>query len=266
MANTGSAPIKQPSFDSRIYTLAYPLQGKQYGVLKHGFMIWEQALTGYSGKATMHFLYNPSTVQAEYSMSDSSVGASLLFPTGFNQTNLRVPLNQTVQWSLLFDRTYELWGGYNSDSSAKNSVGSSQNNPSVVGVLADIRQMQQFTGMNIGYSTGNTSSTSPTPSAIAGYQGILQLIPSYVYFGDANNLWYYGYISEWDVTVTHWTQYMVPMRCVIDVTFTMLPTPQTSGTGSQSNTNWSSAVFPTPSTQNTSPPLTTLPTTGVSGR
>jgi hypothetical protein len=253
MAN--SAPINQPKFDQRIYSLAYPLQGSQYGNLKRGFMIWEKPIQGYSSEATMHFLYNPSTVSAQYVMADSSVGASLLFPTGFNNTNLRVPLNQTVEWALLFDRTYELWQQYDSSGNSTQKVGSDKNNPAVVGVLADIIQMEQFTGMQVGYSSGNSSTPTATSTSLTGNQGIIQMIPSYVYFGDSNNLWYYGYISEWDLTVTHWTQYMVPMRCVINVTWTMLPTPQSTNSGSQSNTNWTS----TPSTRPGSSGIRVIP-------
>jgi hypothetical protein len=36
---------------------------------------------------------------------------------------------------------------------------------------------------------------------------------------------FYGFISEWSVEYTHWTQNMVPIRCVISVSFTMLPNP-----------------------------------------
>lgn len=238
MANT--APVNQPGFDDRIYNLTYPLGSGKYGTLKRGFMVWEKAALGYSSPAYMHFLYNPSTVTANYYMApDSSVSASLLFPTAFDSTNLRVPLNQSVTWSLLFDRTYELWGQYDNKGKARQKVGQNGNNPAVVGVLADVKQMQQFTGMNVGYSSGTGTSPSPTAQQIFGHQGIIQLIPSYVYFGDKNNLWYYGYISEWDVTITHWTQFMVPMRCVINITFTMLPTPTAQSSASNSNTNWS---------------------------
>lgn len=261
MAGSSVPPTQQPQFDKRISTLAFPLQGGQFGTIKRGFMIWEQSIQGYSDKAQMQFLYNPSSVTADYTMSDSSVGASLLFPTGFNATNLRVPLNQSVEWSLLFDRTYELWGGYDSEGLPAESIGPGQNNPSTVGVLADIRQMEQFTGMNVGYSSGNTASTSPNNSSLVGHQGIMQLIPSYVYFGDANNLWYYGYISEWDVTVTHWTQYMVPMRCVMDVTFTMLP-PPSSGPAANFNVT-TGAGLPK---GNGGPLPSTIPSAGVSGR
>src|SRR5258708_7354371 len=173
MAGSNVTSIAQPPFDKRITTLAFPLQGGQFGTIQRGFMLWEQAIQGYSDRAQMHFLYNPSSVTADYSMSDSSVGASLLFPTGFNQTNLRVPLNQQVEWSLLFDRTYEIWGGYDSSGLPINSIGPNGNDPAVVGVLAHIRQMQQFTAMNVGYSAGNTTSTAPTSTSIRRHEGSL---------------------------------------------------------------------------------------------
>lgn len=243
MASAGKQPFKQPLFDERIYSLYYPL-GSAYGQLSRGFMIWEKSIPGYTEAAQMHFLYNPSTVTADYYMApDASVQGSLLFPTASDSTQLRVPLNQSVTWSLLFDRTYELWGNYNPDGSPKNPNNSSKNDPTVIGVMADIKQMQQFTGMLVGYSTGNgITPAQVTDTSIGGYQGIIQLIPSYVFFGNKSStsaLWFYGYVSEWDVTVTHWNQFMIPMRCVINITFTMMPTPPTTGGASKVNTHWS---------------------------
>lgn len=240
MTSTGVAPIPQPKFDNRIYTLKYPLGGDQYGTLKHGSMVWEKPVIGYSDVARMQFLYNPSTVTATYSLTpDISVQAGLLFPTAYNQTELRVPLSQSVEWSLLFDRTYELWGQYDTNGKPLQNKGPYNNNPSVVGVLADIRQMQQFTGMNVSYFSDNTNNTGSALSAeFTKQQGIMQPVFSYVFFGDSNNLWYYGYVSEWEVTITHWTQFMVPMRCVINITFTMMPL-YTSNTPKQTaNTDW----------------------------
>lgn len=229
-----STPFTQPAFDSRITTLVFPLSGGQYGQLQRGFMAWDMSqgnIGPYGSAAQVNFLYNPSSVTADYSITDASVAASIMFPSAFNAVDLRVPLNQTVEWSLLFDRTYELWGSYNAQAIPNGTVGANPNNtnPGNVGVLADIMAMQQFTGMFMAFSTGNTGSTTPAPTALTGWQGIMQLIPSWVYFGGSNSasnsLWYYGYVSEWDVTVTHWTQYMIPMRCVINITFTMLPPP-----------------------------------------
>lgn len=265
--------ITQPQFDKRISTLAFPLQGGKFGTIQRGFMVWEKAITGYSTKAQVNFLYNPSSVSADYTISDSSVGSALMFPTGFNDVNLRVPLNQTVEWSLLFDRTYELWGQYEPDGTPSNGWTNNTNDPKVVGVLADIMAMQQFTGMFVAYSSGNSNSTAPTSGALTGWQGIMQMIPAWVYFGggssSATSLWYYGYVSEWDVTVTHWTQYMIPQRCVINITFTMLPPPLTGAGGSQQTSFNFQPTSGTPTAAGTTSgpaAFTQLPSSGVSGR
>lgn len=257
-------PIVQPKFDARIYRLVYPLMGGRaphHGTLKRGFMVWEKPLAGYGGLATVHFLYNPSVVEADYPISDSTVGAVLQFPIPGDTAQLKVPLYQTVTWSLLFDRTYELWGS--ADKPSK-SPGKNDNDPSVVGVLADIVQMQQFTGMLVNYSSLGQVQTNPGGSSanFAGHQGIIQIVPAYVYFGDKNGLSYYGYISEWDVQITHWTQNMIPMRCVVDITMTMLP-PATTKPGTSADNNWVSSKIHT-----LSGPLgaSGSPASGVSGR
>lgn len=245
MTASSSAPVTQPPFDPRIQTLAFPLGGNQYGSLQRGYMVWDntQLLTGYSAAAQMNFLFNPSTVTASYSLiPDTSVQAAMMFPTAYNNTDLRVPLSQTVEWSLLFDRTFELWGNYNSGTQqGVTPSAADNNNPSVVGVMVDINAMQQFTGMYANFYSGQQGAATAAGSSISGslynQQGIMMPVYSYVWFGSAA-LFYYGYVSEWDVTITHWTQYMVPMRCVINVSFTMMPTPApTAGSNSNSDYN-----------------------------
>ena len=52
---------------------------------------------------------------------------------------------------------------------------------------------------------------------------------AYIFFGAPGaSLVYYGYVSYWDVTYTHFAQNMVPMRAVVDVSFTLLPLPTSS--------------------------------------
>jgi hypothetical protein len=225
-----TATMKQPGFDSRLLNLAYPLEGKSFGNLRRGYMQWEKAPVGGLNKkdARVNFLYNPATVTADFAMNYAYSGA-LQFPVPGDQSILRVPLSQTATFSLLYDRTYELWGSYKSDGHPRRK--GAANDPATVGCMADIYQMQQFTGMTINYSTNGTLSTSLSNTSFNGHQGILQLIPSFVHFGTGNVLGFYGYISEWSYQVTHFTQKMVPMRCVIDISWTMLPyTPTTTGT------------------------------------
>lgn len=264
----GKSPIIQPPFDPRIYKLVYPLQGGRapgQGTLKHGFMVWEAPLTGYSGLAKVHFLYNPSTVEADYPIADTTAAAILQFPNPGDKADLRVPLQQTASWSILFDRTYELWGSYNSSGSPRHAIGKDNNNPSVVGVLADIIQMQQFTGMLVGASTpGSVANAGGKQNNFAGHQGIVQIVPSYAFFSDKFNLSFYGYISDWTVQITHWSNFMVPMRCVINITLTMLPPIQTTPNPSSSDLNYVASQI----TRTHAPGSTTANATaaGVSGR
>jgi hypothetical protein len=145
--------MKQPPFDSRITTLKFPLNGgRNFGPLHRGYMVWDKSpLGGLNVKdAKVNFLFNPSSVTADFSMN-YNYGATLQFPVPGDQSILRVPLSQTASFSLLFDRTYELWGAYNPDGKPKKKGAS--NDPSTVGCMADVYQMQQFTGMTINYNT-----------------------------------------------------------------------------------------------------------------
>lgn len=258
--------IVQPPFDSRIRTLAYPMESKVAGSLTRGYMVWDKPMPSFANTARVDFLYNPSIVEAEFSMG--SAGATIQFPNAGDVSDPRVMLNQSASWSLLFDRTYELWGQYETSGIPKQSPGPDNNNPSVFGVLADIYQIQQFTGMTIANTPGGQLGHKLSTTSLFGRQGILQLIPSYVYFGGQQNLAYYGYITEWDYQITHWTQYMIPMRAVVDISFTMLPpkgnlTTVTGGPGFPPNDHKDpSSGFGLP--QNAVPPITS--NAGISGR
>jgi hypothetical protein len=174
-----------------------------------------------------------------------------------------------VEFSLLFDRTYELWGSYNSAGQSTGALGGESTSgnaadPGSVGVLSDIYAMQQFTGMTVGYNEGGSPVKTTSSNSQLGYSGILQFIPAYVYFGSQSNLSYYGYITEWDVQITHWTQYMVPMRCVIDVSFNMLP-GKISASGTQGPSGGGGPA-PTPTGSQSPAPFTTLPSTSNAGK
>jgi hypothetical protein len=183
---------------------------------------------------------NPTTVESSYAIPDSGAQASLIYPNALDQSDLRLPINQYVSFSLLFDRAYDLWGAYRDDGTPRYQNWAAGNNPQVVGCWADILQLQQYTGQNVDYSPGTGGASlagtgkKGGANTLAGHQGILQMIPGWVFFGAPTSLHYYGFVSGYNVTVTHWSQFMVPMRCAIDISFTLLPPP------SQQN-NWASS-------------------------
>ena len=248
-------------------------------------MIWDQANNqGAAGtntaagpygsnRAVVNFLYNPSEVDIAYDLNASDITSALMYQNWQDQASVTVPMQQTVSWSLLYDRTYETWGG--PVASPNNQLGMSLTpakgtgdiftDPTVAGVNVDILAMKQFTGM---LAQANSSSASAATGGIQAFsqfkdQGVMMVVYSWVYFGAPSGLRYYGYVADWSVQVTHWTQYMVPMRCVINIDFTLLPPPTNEpSTGAPLNTsdNWWSFMSTgvTPSSNTTG--------TGVSGR
>lgn len=219
----------QPKFSPHIEVLANPIVGHTQGALQRGFLLWEQAITGYKQRAVVHYLYNPSTVQANYSVgggSGNNAQLSQLYPVAGQNSNLVVPMTQSANWTIMFDRTFELMG-------QGNNKGNNINDPKVAGVNVDILSMMQFTGM----MTNTGTKTSATDGSNDIWPSVMQMIPSYAYFGGGGNntTRYYGYINEWDVTITHWTHNMVPMRCVIDISWSMLPKPANSSTKAKFN-------------------------------
>jgi hypothetical protein len=285
--SSNQAPIVQAAFDSRISTLAFPMGGTSPGNIQRGYMVWDQVLPGYSSKAFIQYLWNPSTVEADYNIADASAQAALNFPNPNDTAQLAIPLYQTASWSLYYDRTFELWQSYNTSTGTPNNTTANATDPSVIGVAHDWLIWQQFTGMLTNYSYGTNGAgstiTAPTTAAqnYALNKGIMQLVPCWMYFGNSsttNNLSFYGYINEWTPQFTHWTQHNIPMRMVIDVNVTLLPPPsQTTAPGGlsakaaaafTSNGEGNLQIFnapTTPTTATTTNPSTILKTNILQG-
>lgn len=214
-----------PAFDQRIYTLTFPIADQQAGGLTRGYMTWHKPPTGYAktDQGQVRFLYNPSTVSTSYSLMADSNGAiaALMTRNASDRANAILPLQQSTSFSLLYDRTFELWKSY-SDKGQPIADGG-VNDPATEGVGVDILAMKQFTGMlsNAPSGKGNANKGSPPIQ-----QGPMMMVEAWVYFGSPTGIYYFGYITDWQVQVTHWTQYMVPMRCVINVDFMLMPPPK----------------------------------------
>lgn len=245
--------VIQPPFAPQIQNLS-PALGTTVP-LQRGYMIWGQKhFLSYNGgplgdgRDMINFLFNPSTVSTDYNVGNASLQAAMMYTVPGDSGNLLAPLlMQTVSFQLYFDRTYELNYGGNS---------SAVNDPAVIGVQADVYQFMQFTGLlanlapnqaNQIQSTGDSAvgNTATGTAQAVTTGGIMMMIPCYVVFGNAlqqmyanpnsanwnatqSQMVYFGYISEWSVQYTHFTQNMVPIRAVISVNFTMLPTPSSS--------------------------------------
>jgi len=129
-----------------------------------------------------------------------------------------VMLNTTISFSLLFDRTYELWDRKYQGT----DVGT-------YGVSVDTNAFYNLTGINIPEKVpgvrGGKSYTKIN-------QGPMKMTPVDLYFGygSPGGLHYFGIITSLGITYSHFTQQMVPVRCAIDVGFNVFPTTTKSGT------------------------------------
>lgn len=252
-ASTSAYLFQQPAFDPRIRRLSQPF-GTGYTPIQRGHMVWNPQIPWPSPYGNSHqtwaeapkvmFLYNPSTIAASYQLTDNSMTSALIYPVGNpnNQPLLRVPLQQSVSFTLLFDRTYEMNGGANPSLAWSGQMYN-------LGVMVDVIAMMQFTGMFADlYAGNNPLSNASNLTKLTGYyseninqipnftggsvlQGVMQATLCYIYFANPlRGIQYYGYVDSWDVQYTHFAQNMVPMRCVIDVSFTLLPPPPPNNT------------------------------------
>jgi hypothetical protein len=145
MANV-KASLQAP-FDKRIVTITLP-GAKSSQTITRGYMKQAQPLPGYSTPFKFNFLYNPSTVEATYYVQSSGAALSMLFPNPGDASDLAVPINQSVSWTIMYDRTYELNSkSYNdsgqviSGSMAQPTPAGLTADPTVYGVWADVLQL-----------------------------------------------------------------------------------------------------------------------------
>lgn len=257
---SGLTLYRQPIFDQRMRTLAWPMNSAQTGntfsdiELVRGVLVWDQA-TPYQSQPEVNFLFNPTTVTVAYNMDAMDVASTLMFRSPQDTAQAAFAMNQSVSISLYFDRTFELWGSYNPETGvprhqpkpvrAGKTTYYEYNvmDPTVFGVDVDILAFKQVTGQLLQQYSLNGTLGGPIPNA-GGYtpglsqQGVMTMIPTWMFLGPTETgMSFYGYISDFTVTVTHFTQYMVPMRCVIDLDFALMMPPANEPQG-PSFTDW----------------------------
>ena len=234
-AKAGDIPFWiQPPFDPRIMGIAAPMGSGGNIQMRRGFMIWDQTQPGYgSNRARVTFLYNPTTITVNYALNPSSALTSALT---FQQSGLKAapmaPMSQSISFSLLFDRTFELWNSYTSKGvpGKLSGVDNDIMNPHARGVLTDVLALQQYTGQLANSQFQAQAKSAPAVTSTFQLQGIQEMMLGWVYFGGVYGAFYYGYVSGFTVTYTHFTQYMVPMRCAVDVGFVLMPLPDNTPT------------------------------------
>lgn len=221
-----------PRFDNRIYSLSglkatAKGTGVSTGELQRGYMIRDSDYLLSNPQYALQFLYNPGEVQVVHN-TDVTSSAAIQPQSYRNQLDTakpNVPLNATVQFNLLFDRTYELWNA----SARAHTYYDLDDEPSLSGVKVDVAAVYRVVGILTPQtrSVPNPHSSGADPGmtqAIVknGAPGPMPLTPMQVFFGGSNSLNYRGYVTSLTVNYTHWSQLMIPMRCTIGVNMSLL--------------------------------------------
>ncbi|MEU0213606.1 hypothetical protein ABZ281_00300 [Streptomyces sp. NPDC006265] len=190
-----------PKFDSRMTSI--PRLGIQRGAQTYwrGAIVRDTQLVGPSTGTgyRVDFLFNPATISISHSASpmltadQRSTDGNYVGTSGIGQ----------LSFSLLYDRTYELTGGFGKS-------GVSTESAEARGVLADVDALYYVTGVYDDTAKGaNAKQIQP-----------MQSNPCTFYFGGPTSnaaLSYYGYVSTLNIEYTHFTSQMVPQRCAVVV-------------------------------------------------
>lgn len=230
-----------PAFDNRIYTLpklqtTAPGTGVSTNDLQRGYIIQD---AGYNAPGVVYsarFLYNPSTVTVTHSSDPTSSGAITpqQFRNPLDTSKPNLPLQTTVAFNLLFDRTYEMW-----DAGAPNPNPYDRTaSPSQVGCLVDVAALYRVVGILqptvsqpptmpkgvLSKSGAANFGKGPYITSILnqGSIGPLPMLAVTAYFGGPNSLSYHGYVNNLTVQWTHFSQLMVPFRCTVNVSMLLI--------------------------------------------
>lgn len=167
----------------------------------------------------VNFLYNPSTINENRTLDLNNQVLPSYARDPNDPGQYKTALNATVSFNLLFDRTYELWdASYTSTDAGK------------YGVLVDVNAFYNLLNINqLDTTTPNKQQSggsvvfSPTAYGFV-VQGTMAAVPVDLYFGykAGGALKYFGFITGFDVTYTHFTQKMVAQRCSIGVSFQIM--------------------------------------------
>ncbi|MFF7750465.1 hypothetical protein ACFZCP_14635 [Streptomyces sp. NPDC007971] len=193
---------KNPQFDPRMRSI--PALGvaakKDSGFWRGSIYREEKTVTG--GYLTLDFLFNPSTISISHSLgynlsaADRSTDGNVIGAQGIG----------TLQFDLLFDRTYEMYGAspnFYDEAATK-------------GVLADVEALYNITGAYDVTAKGaqQKSLQAMQPNAcnffFGGSSSGAGLLAN-------NTLSYYGTVTSLTVTYTHFSREMIPQRCALSL-------------------------------------------------
>lgn len=193
------------------------VQGTSNAQLYRGLMA-SRVQTGQSQQFRVNFLYNPATISESRSLDLNNGVLPSYARNPDDPTKYATGLNAMVNFSLLFDRTFELWDSAYVNTDA-GRYGISVDTNAFYNML-NINQLNTQAPVALGGSV--PVDTTATYSYVV--QGTMSAVPVDLYFGfrSMGALKYFGYVSDLEITYTHFNQKMVPQRCALQVGFTLM--------------------------------------------
>lgn len=162
---------------------------------------------------SLYFIFNPNQITASFAVDTSQIPAQYIYGTSDTvgtETHTAAAVapnaaqNQTLTWSLLFDRTYDMLYDTNPDENR--------------GVLVDVAAFYNL------LATFDSNAAVPVST------------PVQVVFGQtaSGQLWgFTGFITQGIITYGMFRHNMIPSRCTIDITMmTNYVAPQSATSGS----------------------------------
>ncbi|MEU9857281.1 hypothetical protein [Streptomyces sp. NPDC047974] len=192
------------------------------------------------GPYSLLFHYNPSVINVSHSLDMANAPMPSYTRSDLDTGTPLVAGGGQLTFSLLFDRSYET-----SDATQQGTfVGD-------LGVLHDIHVLYNMVGMNLpvgpwgaessdGTFLGDivakireTLSTSTAASDSRAAIGVMQMHPVWIHFmnprsttfrslPNMSRMSYFGYISSINITYTHFTQRMVPVRAAVGLSVQLM--------------------------------------------
>lgn len=182
----------------------------------------------------LNFLYNPGEIDVSFAVDQAAMPANYLTtsydPYGFNAVTVPLTGSQSVTWSLLFDRTYDMM--YDPDPNGNR------------GVLKDVGALYLLMG------TFTSDAAVPMSTLCE------------VVFGqtDNGNIWgFTGYIAGANITYPIFRHNMIPSRAQVSITMTTVyVSPTIPSGGTNSDGSGPPASTPDPASSSSGPPPSTV--------
>lgn len=208
------------------------VKGQANSELYRGLMVTKPQPGAPTTQYRVNFLYNPSTINESRSLDLNNEVLPSYKRNPDDPGQYATGMNAFIGFNLLFDRTYELW-----------DISYYGTQAGTYGVMADVNAFYNM--LNINQQTTvtpkqATGGSVPFTSASYGVvtQGTMGAVPVDLYFGykAPGALKYFGFITQFDITYTHFSQKMVPMRCAINIGFQVMSELFTASTEAASTT------------------------------